>query len=419
MSQSAQINRNWNSAVIICSIPAKGEINTMDQIEMIREHAPCFVYDREEIVMACNQLKTALPEFDFLYSVKANPFDPVVRLIADTGFGADAASPAEVEKALISGVKPEDIYYSAPGKTEKDIRRTLGKCTIIADSLRELELIERIGEEKAMGIKAGIRVHPGFAMQGKAGASKFGIDMEQLPELKKVISRCAHVRICGIHIHLQSQILNSRILIEYYNNVMETALLLSRECGTALEFINFGSGIGIVYNDRDEQPVDLQMLRGGCEGLIRKNRSTGARLLMETGRFVTCRAGKYYTPVLDKKVSHGKTYLIVSSGLNGFMRTSLASMLDLVSGGRELPGMEPLYTAPDAFQVKVIGQNHECETVDIVGNLCTSMDVIARSVCVKKAEPGDLVEISNAGSYGMTLSPLLFAGHRLPEELLL
>ena len=72
--------------------------------DLARREAPCFIYEKEEIVRRCGILKAALPDVQFLYSVKANPFDPVVRTIAGEGFGSDAASSDEVQKSIRAGV---------------------------------------------------------------------------------------------------------------------------------------------------------------------------------------------------------------------------------------------------------------------------------------------------------------------------
>ena len=86
---------------------------------------PCYVYDASMITDACRELKQAFPDFEFLYSIKTNPFAPVVRTIAAEGFGADAASANEVDKALAAGMPAGDVYFSAPGRTPEDIRRLL------------------------------------------------------------------------------------------------------------------------------------------------------------------------------------------------------------------------------------------------------------------------------------------------------
>ena len=43
-------------------------------------------------------------------------------------------------------------------------------------------------------------------------------------------------------------------------------------------------------------------------------------------------------------------------------------------------------------------------------------EINRENVTMNKAEIGDLIEISNAGSYGYSLSPLLFANHTAPKQ---
>ena len=378
--------------------------------------APCYLYEEKEIRNACGELKAKLAGFDFLYSVKANPFEPIVRCVADEGFGADAASPGEVMESLKCDIDPENIYYSAPGKTKDDILLTAGKCVLIADSLNEICMIQQIAVDKGESISIGIRVHPGFTMDGNPqGSSKFGIDLEDINALKDTLKSCPDVIPAGIHIHLKSQVLDIHKLTAYYLNVMETALTLKKELGMEIRFINFGSGIGTVYDPDTDLPVNLKKLAEELQPVHEINRELQARLLIETGRYVVCNAGRYITPVVDKKVSHSTTYLIVRNGLNGFMRPAIASMLKKVTGDH-IPGMEPLFTKEKEFEVRVLNDSTEQETVTIVGNLCTAIDTIRENVTMNKAEIGDLIEISNAGSYGYSLSPLLFANHTTPKQ---
>ena len=100
------------------------------------------------------------------------------------------------------------------------------------------------------------------------------------------------------------------------------------------------------------------------------------------------------------------------------MRPAVAFLLCKVSDKAMLPGMEPLFTCENAFQVRVLNDAAEQETVTIVGNLCTALDVIAENVTVRKAAIGDLIEITNAGSYAYSLSPLTFSSQRMPKQYL-
>ena len=64
-------------------------------------------------------------------------------------------------------------------------------------------------------------------------------------------------------------------------------------------------------------------------------------------------------------------------------------------------------------------EDGEKEIVDIAGNLCTSLDVMAEGITLPIAKTGDIVAVTNAGSYGLTLSPAMFSSHRPPKEFLL
>lgn len=106
--------------------------------DLARREAPCFIYEKEEIIRRCGLLKAALPDVQFLYSVKANPFDPVVGRSRGRVSEATPASSDEVQKSIRAGVPLDRIFYSAPGKTDFDIRSSLGFCVFIADSIGEV-----------------------------------------------------------------------------------------------------------------------------------------------------------------------------------------------------------------------------------------------------------------------------------------
>ena len=153
----------------------------MDLLAFLKNHVPCYIYDGEQITRQCQKLKKELSSFEFLYSIKTNPFSHIIQNISKEGFGADAASAGEVLLSLKNGIAPEKIFYSAPGKTEKDIEICYGKCTIIADSISEIKHINITAARHKEIAKIGVRVNPDFSMQNECGtSSKFGIDIEQL-----------------------------------------------------------------------------------------------------------------------------------------------------------------------------------------------------------------------------------------------
>jgi len=388
-----------------------------DKMCFVQQHAPCYLYEEALIKERCHALLAAMPEVDFLYSVKTNPFMPVLKTIAAQGFGADAASVNEVLLARQAGIPQDKIYYSAPGKTLQDIQKVWGKCTIIADSLSELDRLEQCATVNNERIAVGVRVNPDFSMNGNSAvSSKFGIDEEQLITADL---RFPHLKIIGIHVHLRSQILDADILCEYYRNCYMLAERMRGRSGVEIQFINFGSGIGTVYDSTSEKPLALEKVGQTLQTLGAKNQNDlQAKFILETGRFVVCNAGTYYTRIVDRKVSCGKTYLVVQNAMNGFLRPAIAEMLRQNVGKFPENGQEPLYTTGSQSEFCIVGRNENCETVDIVGNLCTALDVMAKNITLPHAEIGDILAVSNAGSYGCTLTPLFFSNQETPKEFL-
>ena len=58
------------------------------------------------------------------------------------------------------------------------------------------------------------------------------------------------------------------------------------------------------------------------------------------------------------------------------------------------------------------------ETVQVVGALCTPLDLLGDKVALPRAEVGDLVVLFQAGAYGLTASPTAFLSHPAPVEVL-
>lgn len=394
-------------------------------LQVAREHAPCFIYDSEMIRTRCRKLKEVFPDLRFLYSVKTNPFAPILSLMKEEGFGADAASANEVIRAIEAGMSPEQIYYSSPGRTLQDFQKVSGQCVYTADSFHELQLLEELGREQDQIIRAGVRINPCFSMEGGAGvSSKFGIDEEKMDELEQLLSGLPHVKIVGLHFHVKSQVLDEKHLAGYYERCFETAKRLWEREFLEAGFLNFGSGLGVVYNENIQKEPDYSVLSETMRRIVEENRKTvKAELFIETGRFSVCAAGSYFTKIVDIKESRGQKYLVVQNGMNGFLRPAAANYLKAAMGG-VLPefSLEPLYTCEDAYEILLRNENQEenkeMERVSVGGNLCTALDLMADDILLPAAEIGDLIEVTNAGSYGYSLSSLLFSSHDLPEQIL-
>ncbi len=396
-------------------------MNTTVIYQQAKECDSFYLYDEAKILRNVQGMNSNFKNVKFLYSIKTNANPHVVKSILSNGFGVDAASVAEVFIGKAENISGRDIQYSAPGKTKKNIEDTIDICTIVADSLNEIKLINTVAKAQNCIAKIGVRLNPNFTFDlAKGTASKFGIDEEQFFNSICEISNLKNVEIIGLHIHVKSQELDETKLINYYENVLTLAKKMQDAVCKPLEFINMGSGIGIPYEVNDSE-VDIEKLAKNTQELIHSFSAifADAQIYIETGRYLVGKSGVYVTKVLDKKVSHGKNYVILNNTLNGFLRPSMSQLIAKYAGEGNITASEPLYTTKNPSQILVLNECQTHETVDLVGNLCTATDIVATNIELPCLEVGDIVVFTNAGSYSAVLSPMQFSSQIPPKEIFL
>lgn len=390
-------------------------------LQQAKTYDSFYLYDESIIIAHTSQLKADFQGVEFLYSIKSNPNPRVVKTVVSQGFGADAASLAEVMISNQLGIPKSKIHYSAPGKSIKDIAQAMDISTIVADSIDEIMRIQGLAEKKGIIEEIGIRINPNFTFYGQTGTpSKFGIDEDIVYDNAQLLRKMKNIKIIGIHVHSRSQELNAGVLEKYYENMFSLAIAVQEKLGITLQFINLGSGLGISYAKQDE-PLDTVSLGKATAGLIElfKSKLSNATIFIETGRFAVGKSGVYVTRVLDKKFSYGKTFVILSNTLNGFMRPSLAQLVIGYSKEESPAGSEPLFTGKNAFEFIALTDEVKQEVVTLVGNLCTATDVVAKDILMPRLKYNDIVVITNAGSYAASISPMQFSSQVPPKQLFL
>ena len=68
----------------------------------------------------------------------------------------------------------------------------------------------------------------------------------------------------GIHVHLHSQELSADILSGYHKKMFALARRIQDKSGAALDYINFGSGLGITFAESNK-PLDLSAVAASFE----------------------------------------------------------------------------------------------------------------------------------------------------------
>jgi len=109
------------------------------------DNDPCLVVDLDVVRDNYLAFIKALPDARVFYAVKANPAPEVLALLALLGSCFDAASVAEIEMVLATGVTPDRISYGNTIKKERDVARAyqLGVCLFAVDCPAEVEKVAR------------------------------------------------------------------------------------------------------------------------------------------------------------------------------------------------------------------------------------------------------------------------------------
>lgn len=383
----------------------------MDYKALLTQHNSFYLYDLEIVQENIQALQSTFPQVGILYSMKTNPHEAILRQVFSNGLGADAASLGEVELAVAQGLKPDQIQYSAPGKSMADIATALPLATLIADSAGEVERIAKIALMQGIVANIGLRINPDFTMDGLGGApSKFGIDQETVLENIAYWNALPQLNIVGIHVHLRSQELCGLTLCSYYEKMFDLVKTIETATQKPLDFVNLGSGIGVAYGENDA-PMDLALLKETMDRLLEK-KSPHLRVYIESGRFIAANCGTYVSKVLDIKESYGTKYVILANTLNGFIRPAMAQMM----AGLQTAG-EPFFTHEQAFPMTTTTQG-DAEIVTVVGNLCTGTDLVGDEVSLPHLEVGDGVIFHNAGAYAAVITPMQFSSQTPPAILI-
>ena len=374
---------------------------------------PLFIYDRHALDRKWDLLSGAIPpEFAVYYSIKANPNRTFLQYFLTKGCGLEIASGGEFHQALSAGCPPDKIIFAGPGKTEAELEFALGQGIgeIHVESLVEARRISAISCRLGLRSRVALRVNPGDEAQGGAmrmggKSAPFGLDEENLDSVLDSLLSDSSIEVCGVHLFIGTQILDYAILVSQYRKGIEIAKRIATRLRRPLRTVDFGGGLGIPYFS-NEQQLNMEKLCDAFAALRAdlKNEPmfAGTRFIVEPGRFLVGEAGIYVARINDIKISRGKKFLIIDGGMNHHLAAS-GNLGQTIKRNYPLAVINKLESSPE-------------ETVDVVGPLCTPLDVVARSVMLPTAQVGDLIGIFQSGAYARSASPLGFLSHLTPPE---
>lgn len=385
-----------------------------DRAEALADAAgdtPLFVYDSAMLSARAAQWRAAMPKgVQLHYAMKANPYAPLLVHMAGLVDGFDVASGGELKAALGCGVAAGDISFAGPGKRDRELEvAIMAGVTLNIESAGEAERALSIAGRQGVTPRLAVRVNPDFDLKGSGmkmggGAKPFGVDAVAVPALvRRLIDAGADWR--GFHIFAGSQALDAAAIADTQAQTVALAARLAKEIGTAPPLVNLGGGMGVPYFPGDKA-VDVAAVGaalaetlGGRDPIL-----ANSGFAMELGRWLVAEAGVYLTRIVDRKTSHGETFLVTDGGLHHQLAAS-------GNFGTVIRRNYPIAIA-NRFG------DEPAETVSVVGCLCTPLDRLGDQVALPHADVGDLVAIFQAGAYGASASPSAFLGQGPAGEML-
>ena len=351
------------------------------------------------------------------YAFKANSNATLCKILADAGSGADVASLGELKQALELGLPGRKIILNGNGKTVEEMELAIKSDILMinVDSFEELALLNRVAVRLGKKARIALRInpdiephtHPYIATGVRRG--KFGFELARAIEGYRLAQRLGNLEICGIHMHVGSQVTTVEPFIRALKKLITVSDNL-KKVGINLEYVNVGGGLGITY--WNERPPTSASYARALIPLIKKITSRG---IFEPGRAIVGNAGILVTKILYIKEMFSKKFVVVDAGMSDFIRPTLYNayheikpvQLEEVAKGRlqlERPSLWPAGTR------KVM-------VADIVGPICESGDFFAKDRNLPKVSAGGLLAVFCAGAYGFTMSSN-YNSRRRPAEVL-
>ena len=380
-------------------------IGQHDTVELAKKFGtPLYVLDEDLMRDNCRAYKNAIDTYYdghglVLFASKALCTMYTGRLVAEEGLGADVVSGGELYTLYKTGFPMEKVFFHGNNKTPDEIELALncGVGHIVVDNKYELELLNRIANEKNVNQRILFRIKPGidahthdFVKTGQID-SKFGVALEngEAYEIHKLALSMSNIQIDGVHCHIGSQIFDVEPFCEAAKVMIGFIADLYDKLGIKVNILNLGGGFGIKYTATDDPIAPSEYIHKVTNVVKELAQEKGIDLpflVFEPGRSIVASAGiTLYTVGCVKEIENVRTYVSIDGG-----------MCD-----------NPRYILYGSKYTAVLANNASAEPVapiTIAGKCCESGDLIQEHVMMPQIHVGDTLAVLATGAYNYSMS---------------
>lgn len=363
---------------------------------------PVYIYSYKTFTEHLEKIQKAFKTVKPLicYSMKANSNLAILKALVSKGSGLDIVSGGELFRAQKVGCPPERMVYAGVGKTEQEIEDAIryGILLFNVESVPELDAINRVAKRLKKVANISLRVNPAIDPKthdhiatGKA-ESKFGMDLETAAGVFRKRSQFPALSLCGVHVHIGSQIVTGDPFVEAFRKVLKFIDALEKE-KVKIKFLNLGGGLGVIYNKENPQTAEEF-----AKNILPLFKGRKYQIIFEPGRFISGNAGILVGKVLYIKQTKVKNFAILDTGMHDLIRPTL-------------------YGAYHEVNPLVKNERAPKWVYDVVGPICESGDFLAKDRHIQELKTDDYVAFMTAGAYGFVMSSN-YNSHPRPAEVL-
>ena len=372
------------------AVSAAGRLSIagVDVLDLAEDHGtPLFVYDEGQLRARCREAFEAFGE-GVSYATKAFLCKAMAKLAHEEGMCLDVASGGEMHVALAAGVPADRLVLHGNNKSLAELRRGLeeGVGRVVVDSFDELDRLESLVAEGLPVPRVLLRITPGveahtheFVRTGQED-SKFGFGFASgaaQRAIDRAVSSSA-VELCGIHVHIGSQIFST----DSFEKAI--AVLAPTIQPLGLAELSIGGGLGVAYVEGESAPTIGQWaatIHAACQ-----RHGISSRVTAEPGRAIVAAAAiTLYRVGTIKEIPGVRTYLSVDGGMSDNPRPVLYG------------------SGYETFLPRSVSAQRPRQ-VTVVGKHCESGDVLVRDGRVPSdVVVGDILSTPVTGAYGHSM----------------
>lgn len=334
---------------------------------------PCIIYDSEIIKTIIGKIQndySQVKNVDLYFSIKANRYEGVLKILEKLMLGVDIASISEYEK--INNIGFKKVSATSPSFTSNEID-LLYQNNIVPDFNSVSQLEQWCINRKVNISNIGLRLKMEIAAELKHDTisdetSRFGIDYHDC-NLKRVIE-AYQLKVTQIHIHL-GEYRNAEIL---RNILIQLCKVLEQY--PDIELINFGGGLTYIYAHPDEVKKFWNYIKLFSNDLLNVY-NPKLRFIFEPGMLLMISSGFLLSTVLYIDKTNGNKNIVV-----------------LDCSAWNLYSWSPI-------RIKEQYPHRVCESYEykIVGSSCYEYDIFLDNVFLTKLEIGDKILFEYSGAY--------------------